>query len=211
VAGVVRLILVRHGQSEGNASGVIQGRLDFGLSPLGEAQARATAERLAKERVDRMITSPLARAADTARLIAEPHGLVVEPEPALLEYDVGIVSGLTGAQIRERYPEVLTAHARGERPKYPGEEGREGFIVRVTAFLETLRHSNETTIAVAHGGVISAACSLVLGIDAFRPGVFHSWNCSITELTTDRAGRFVIQRQNDTCHLEGLLTTADRG
>lgn len=207
----MRLILVRHGQSEGNASGVIQGRLDFGLSPLGEVQARATSERLAGERIDRIITSPLARAAETARLIAEPHGLVVDPEPALLEYDVGLVSGLTGAEIRERYPEVRAAHARGERPKFPGEEDRDRFVVRISALLETLRESKQTTIAVAHGGVISAACSMVLGIDAYRPGVFHAWNCSITELVTDNAGRFVIQRQNDTCHLEGLLTMADRG
>jgi broad specificity phosphatase PhoE len=207
----VRLIFVRHGQSEGNASGIIQGRLDYGLSELGQEQAKATAARLAGERIDRIITSPLARAADTARLIADPHGLVVEPEPALLEYDVGVVSGLTGAQIRERYPEARAAHARGRRPTFPGEEGREGFIARVSAFLETLRESKQTTIAVAHGGVISATCSMVLGIDLFRPGVFHSWNCSITEFVTDRSGRFVIQRQNDTCHLEGLLTTADRG
>lgn len=207
----MRLILVRHGQSEGNADGVVQGRLDFGLSALGEEQAKATAIRLSTERVDRMLTSPLARAARTADVIAEPHGLVVHPEPALMEYDVGHISGLTGVQIREQYPEIPAAYGRGERPKFPGEEGRDVFAARINAVLETLRESPDTVVAVAHGGVISALCSIVLGLDPARPGVFEVWNCSITELVTDRSGRIVLQRQNDTCHLNGLLTAADRG
>ncbi len=208
-----RLILVRHGQSEGNASGVIQGRLDFGLSSLGERQAAETARRLREEKVDRILSSPLRRAAQTAELIAEPHGLVVEPEPALLEYDIGAVSGLTSAQIRERHPEISAAYARGERPRFPGEEGREAFTARLGAVLDVIgsRSSEMTVVAVAHGGVVNAICALVLGVDMRRPGVFQVANCSLTELITDRSGRFVLRRQNDVCHLSGLVTEADRG
>lgn len=207
----MRLLLIRHGQSEGNASGVIQGHLDFGLSALGERQARATAERLAGIKIDRIVTSPLTRAAETARIIAGERGVTVTPEPALMEYNVGEISGLTGPEIRERFPEVTAAYARGERPVFPGEEGRDIFHARLGAVLEDLRGKDETVVAVAHGGVVSAYCYMVLGMDLQRRGMFQVWNCSITEVVTDRVGRLVLVRQNDACHLEGIETAADRG
>jgi broad specificity phosphatase PhoE len=207
----MRLILVRHGQSEGNASGIVQGHLDFDLTDLGRQQALATAERLRHEKVDRIIASPLKRAFNTAVMIAAPHGVEIEPEPALVEYNLGEVSGLTGAQIRERYPEVREAYARGERPRFPGEEGREAFAVRVRTVLDAWAESKQTVVAVAHGGVITALCYAVAGLNPRRPGLFEIANCAITEIVLDRGGRRAIARHNDTCHLEGLLTRLDRG
>ena len=207
----MRLILVRHGESEGNARGVLQGHTDFGLSALGEEQARATAERLARESVDRIISSPLRRAAETAAMIAERLGLLVEPEPGLMEYDIGVASGLTGAELRERHPQIMEAYARGERPQFEGEEGRDVFEARLLLVLESLRLREETVVAVAHGGVVSALCASIVGIDGRRPGIFQSANCSITELITDRGGQVVIRQHNDTCHLSTMVTTVDRG
>lgn len=189
----------------------MQGRLDFGLSLLGQEQAKATAVRLSAMRIDRIVTSPLARAAETARSIAEPHSIAIEPEPGLLEYDPGPVSGLTGEQIREMHPEIMAAYARGERPKFPGEEGRDVFSRRIAAVIEGLRANEKTIVAVAHGGVVSAICSMVLGIEQHRPGVFQVANCSLTELGTDRAGHLVLHSHNDTCHLDGIVTVDDRG
>jgi alpha-ribazole phosphatase/probable phosphoglycerate mutase len=71
-----------------------------------------------------VIASPLKRALNTAFVIAAPHRLEVEPVPALMEYNLGEVSGLTGAEIRERFPEIGQAYARGVRPAFPGEEGQ---------------------------------------------------------------------------------------
>jgi len=197
----VRLLLIRHGQSEGNAQGVLQGRLDFGLSELGRIQAVATAERLAAERFDRLVSSPLRRAHETAETLAAATGLAVEPEPGLMEYDLGEVSGLSGAEMRARYPDIAAAYARRERPRFPGEEGRDVFNARVRAAFEALRDSGQDVVAVAHGGVISAICYAILGIDQGRPGLVEVANCSITEIVPDRTGRAVICRHNDTCHL----------
>jgi len=185
--------------------------MDFGLSALGQQQAQATAERLAGEHVDRVITSPLRRASETAEVIAHRLGLAVEPEPGLMEYDIGAASGLTGAEIRERHPQVIEAYARGERPQFPGEEGRDVFQERILAVLEALKPRNETVVAVAHGGVVSALCAAVVGIDGRRPGIFQAANCSITEMFTDRLGQVVIRYHNETCHLSGLVTAIDRG
>jgi broad specificity phosphatase PhoE len=182
----MRLILVRHGQSEGNASGVIQGHRDYGLSALGKRQARATAERLNSMPMDRILASPLARAAETARIIAGERGIEVEVEASLLEYDIGEASGLTGPEIRERFPEVSAAFGRGERPVFPGEEGRDVFHGRLGTLLARLRDRDETVVAVAHGGVVAAYCYMVLGLDVNRRGLFQVWNCSITESASDR-------------------------
>ncbi len=207
----MKLILVRHGQSEGNASGIVQGHLDFDLTDLGRQQALATAERFSSEKIDRVIASPLKRAFYTALSIAAPHGLGVEAEPALMEYDLGEVSGLTGAQIRERFPEARESYAVGIRPTFPGEEGRDLFMARVGRVLNEWATSDQTMVAVAHGGVITALCYAVAGIETRRPGLFEIANCGVTEVVVDRAGRKVIGRHNDTCHLEGLLMRVDRG
>jgi broad specificity phosphatase PhoE len=207
----MRLIFIRHGQSEGNAAGIIQGHSDFALTDLGCIQANATAEKLAREKIDRIATSPLLRAVQTAETVASALALPVESDPALREYDMGEASGLTGPELRQRFPHVLEAYSRGERATFPGEEGRDKFAVRIGAFLERVRESDETVVAVAHGGVISAVCYEILGIDTRRRGMFQVANCSITEFVTDRSGRLMLARHNDTCHLEGILTEADRG
>lgn len=207
----MRLIVVRHGESEGNAAGIVQGSLDFGLTELGLRQAEATAERLRREKVARVLSSPLKRALQTAEALALGTGLEVEAEEGLREYDIGAVSGLTPLQIRERYPEVAAAYARGERPLFPGEEGREPFHLRVRCVLESLREAEGTVVAVAHGGVVGAICAIAAGIPSTRRGLFEAANCSISELVRDRTGRLVILRSNDVCHLDGLVTRADRG
>lgn len=204
----MRLILVRHGESEGNASGVLQGRLDFGLTPLGVRQSLAVARRLSGvETPDRLLSSPLKRAVDTAAVIASGTGLDVQLDAHLAEYDVGEVSGLTAVEIRARFPEIIEAYRRGDRPAFPGEEGREAFACRVSSVLSEWEDAGETVVAVAHGGVIGALCGLVLGLDLHRPGVLEVANCSLTEIVRDPRGRLVLARSNDTCHLEDVADT----
>ena len=209
----MRLILVRHGESEANARGIIQGRLDFGLSELGRIQAQRVAERLQQEKIARLVTSPLLRAAQTADVIGVVRGMVPTVEPALVEYDAGEISGLTGEEIRQRHPEVLATYARGERPRFGGEEGRDLFAARLADVLARLTSGpdGETTVAVAHGGVVGAICHLLLGLDLNRPGIFQVANCSLTVIGRERSGRLAIRTHNDICHLAGILTTPDRG
>lgn len=207
----MRLILVRHGESLGNAAGVLQGRMDYGLSMLGERQAELTAERLRSSGADRVLSSPLLRASTTAAVIANTLGVELELEPDLAEYDIGEGAGLTPSELRAKFPDMLTARSAGGRFLFPGEEGRDVFHARLRAALERMGAFKGSTIAVAHGGVISAVCHMVVGLDLHRPGAFMVGNCSLTEITKDRAGRLVIAKHNDVCHLEGIETMIDRG
>lgn len=190
---------------------MLQGRLDFGLSERGLVQAKLTAERLRGEAALRVVSSPLKRASQTAAFVAEALGLDLQLEPNLAEYDIGAGAGMTAPQLRERFPEMVEARLRGERFLFPGEEGRDQFHSRLADALTRLREMEGTTIAVAHGGVISAFCHLVVGLDLNRPGAFQVGNCSLTEIVTDRGGRLVLAGHNDMCHLEGIETTVDRG
>jgi len=206
----MRLLLVRHGESEGNANRVFQGRTDYGLTPLGRLQAERTAEALRGAGVTALVTSPLRRAAETAAIIGTGLGLEARVDEALLEYDVGALSGLSIGEVRERFPALVEAwRVSGTRPPLPGEEGRELFYSRVSSFIHGIEWRSEgTTVAVAHGGVINAACHVVLGVefaDFFTTlRTFAAANCALTEIRCDPAGRLVLARHNDDCHLEGL-------
>lgn len=204
---MTRILLVRHGQSEGNAGGIIQGRTDFGLTDLGRRQAELTALHIAGFQPMRVLSSPLQRAWQTAEPIAAVLRLPVEAEPDLQEFDVGEIGGLTGQQARERFPNLaeLWPHA------LPGSESREAFNRRIRDALTRMLDMDAVVVAVAHGGVVSGICYAVLGIDPRRRGLIETANCAITEIIRDRGGRLVLSRVNDTCHLESLVTVADRG
>ncbi|MEP7216617.1 MAG: histidine phosphatase family protein, partial [Anaerolineaceae bacterium] len=101
----------------------------------------------------------------------------------------------------------------GERPRFVGEEGRDRFAARLADVLSRLTDGpdGETTVAVAHGGVVSTVCHLLLGLDLNRPGIFQVANCSLTVIGRGPAGRLAIRTHNDVCHLPGIVTTPDRG
>ena len=100
-----RILLVRHGETDWNASGRIQGHSDTPLNAAGRQQAQRAAQRLAPEPVRALYSSDLARAFETATIIGEPLGLTVVTSPRLRERQYGAWEGLTSAEIQARYPE----------------------------------------------------------------------------------------------------------
>ncbi|MGH2760212.1 MAG: histidine phosphatase family protein, partial [Actinomycetota bacterium] len=111
---MTRLLLIRHAESQWNAQGRWQGLADPELSERGRAQALAAASRLAGT-VERIVASDLRRAAETADIIGDTLGLgPVERRAELREIDVGRWSGLTRAEIEERWPDGIARWNRGE-------------------------------------------------------------------------------------------------
>jgi glucosyl-3-phosphoglycerate phosphatase len=170
---VNRLLLIRHGQSTWNAEQRWQGHADPPLSPLGEQQAREAGRRLKDEAgpVSTIVASDLGRAHTTARLLAgelglDPEGIVLEP--GLRERDVGDWSGLTRAEIEERWPGKIEAWRNGDNSAIPGGEG--DITPRIAPVVERLAaEANGTTIAVTHGGVVHAV-ERYLEIELVRTG-----------------------------------------
>lgn len=145
-----RILLVRHGQSEWNAAGRWQGQADPVLTDLGRQQAREASRALGQ--VDAVISSPLARARETAEIIAGELGIgpVIELDQ-LIERDAGAWSGLTRDEIEAAFPGDLAA---GRRP--PGWEPDESVRQRALGALDAIVASfgAAEVLCVTHGGVI---------------------------------------------------------
>jgi broad specificity phosphatase PhoE len=152
---VTRILLLRHGQSTWNADGRWQGRADPPLSVLGQAQASTAAAAGLLDELGTAVTSDLARARQTAEIIAAARGWEAPHVLAgLRERDVGEFTGYTRAEIEARWPGLL------DHPPLdpPGAESRAAVLTRAAASLHRIAelHPGRTVLAVTHGGVIRA-------------------------------------------------------
>jgi broad specificity phosphatase PhoE len=162
---VTTLLLVRHGETDWNREGRWQGHSDTALNEEGRRQARELAEQLAG--VDVVYSSDLARAQETAEIVAERHGLEVRPDPRLRERGFGAWEGLSSAEIERDFTE---AHARWKSGEGFGAEDAEPFdtfAARIHAFLEDVlrKHPSENVLVIAHGGSIRVIHALATGLD----------------------------------------------
>lgn len=166
------LLLIRHGQSTWNATDRWQGHADPPLSELGRAQAEHAAGKLAGAGLASVVSSDLARARQTAEILAGALGLgPVAIDPLLRERDVGEWEGLTRAEIEVRFPDLLAAWTDGLLDAPPGGESHDTMARRATAALTALaagRGAGERVLVVTHGGLIRAL-DASLGRDATRP------------------------------------------
>lgn len=210
IASVMRLLLVRHAESEWNAAGRLQGQADPPLSELGRHQAARVAARLADEEITAIVSSDLARAAATARMLGEVVGLPIEERRGLREVDLGSWTGVDKAELRRASGH---AWARWRRDGVEGWEGGERYgeaMRRIAGEIAVLfeRFAAETVVAVTHGGSIRLATCRLLGMRAGHLGRIASiGNTSITEFHVQADGSGRLERLNDIAHL--LAPTSD--
>ena len=193
------LILVRHGESEGNARGVITGSLDLGLTERGREQARLVGARLASERVGAIYASTLRRASNTGVAIAEHHGTGVQELAGLDEYCYGEAQGLSWPQIAEKYDLTTSDWGRGV---VPGEEGHPSFRQRVAETVDELRvrHREDVAVVACHGGTIIQTLAHLFDLPVHTSPRTRITNCSLTVIE-HRGGRDEVVTVNDACHL----------
>lgn len=158
------LLLVRHGETDWNASGRLQGHTDRPLNEYGRRQAAALAERLAGDGVAALYTSDLSRAKETAEIVAARLRLPVTVDPGLRERDWGTWEGLTPA-------ERDTVEFRGET----AEEHRERMMRSVLRIAEL--HPEERVVVVTHGGSMRRVQAAVLGVALPVVANCETWAC----------------------------------
>ena len=153
---MTRILLARHGETDWNRVGRWQGQADPPLNDAGRGQAAELAERLAGDGIGAIYSSDLVRASQTARVVADRLGLAVVEDQGLREIDVGSWSGLTRAEVEQRFPEGYARWLGGEL----GHDGetREELTERVVGAVERIAagHPSETILVVTHGGAIRA-------------------------------------------------------
>jgi broad specificity phosphatase PhoE len=199
------LLLIRHGQSVGNAADRIQGINDEPLTDLGRRQARVLANRLQRCELAGLYSSPLLRARETADIIGAVHELAVVLKEGLQEYNPGVVTGLCWEEVQAQYPEIAKRWAEDSwHVPIPGEEGVDVFLSRVLSTMDEIvaRHDQKDTIVVvSHGGTLSAYLSGLIGLDFRRRQPWVFGNASLSEVVLGGV-RPRIALLNDTCHLD---------
>jgi len=179
---VSQVVFVRHGQTDANAAGLLLGRTDPDLNGAGIAQAAAVAARVAALGPERILTSPLARCAQTAAAIAAACGIAaVETEPRLIEVDYGEYDGLPFSEL----PRDLVVRWRTDADFAPpgGESLAEvgervaGFATEVLADL-----GRAPVVAVSHVSPIKAAVCWALGLPDLAAWRFRLDNATMTRL-----------------------------
>ena len=199
------MLLVRHGETEWNASGRMQGQTDVPLSPRGVEQAKALAARLTGTRFTRIVSSDLVRARATADLIGAAAGIAVETDVRLQEDHMGEWQGLTFAQATVRDPELARRFAaRDPDAAPPGGESRGTLAARSLAALDAIAAPGVLgpLLLVTHGGVIMSIVYGVLGLPVDSLRRFLLPNTAITTLIS-RRGTWFVRTLSDASHLSG--------
>ena len=201
------LYIVRHGATDWNQSGRIQGHMDIPLNEVGRAQARRAGFRLATVDATVLYSSDLLRAYETAQIIGQDRGLCVLQKPGLREINFGVWQGLSSPQIRERDPEVYAARRANPYDVAPAEaETWRQFYDRAVQTMQEILAMTEAQrlIVVTHSGVCTVLGLRALGLDCTGKRTFESHNCGIhTIVVQGEAWRAVAF--NDITHLTSAV------
>jgi probable phosphoglycerate mutase len=204
------VVIIRHGQSQGNAEGRFGGHTDTPHSPRGRKQAQATAKALASEKFSAIYSSDLPRAIETASPLSQLTGVSLITTDALRERSVGVMEGLTFEEAAEQHPEQYQAllHRDFEHVLAGGESYRQT-LDRASRLLDEAieQHKGGRIALFAHTGTI---CILILhlmgALDApdLKPVWIATANCGIARFDLRDDGFVRVLTLNDTRHLHGI-------
>ena len=212
-----RILLIRHGQSEGNAARRFGGHTPTPLSALGHRQAETTAHALAAtESVTAIYSSDLLRAVETAAPLARALDLEINETDAFRERSVGHMEGLTFEEAAQKFPEEYAALLRRDFDHVlSGGESYRQLLDRAARELDRAVAANSGgTIAVfSHTGTICIIVLHLMGaLDAstLRPVWLGTANCGIARIQLRTDGFLRVDAINDTRHLASLRQEPDR-
>lgn len=165
---MANVILWRHGQTDYNAAGKLQGQVDIPLNATGISQATQAAAVLSGVRPSVVITSDLSRAADTAKYLAELTGVETIVDTRLRERSFGDWEGLTRQDIQQRWPDEYEVWRHGGHPQGVNAESRGDLGARIAQAVDEWAGEfeiSDTVVFVGHGAAISSGITTLLGQD----------------------------------------------
>jgi broad specificity phosphatase PhoE len=193
IHGTADFYFIRHGESEANREGIMQGRIHSRLTEAGREQAREAGGWFREKSLDLILTSPLARAAETAAIISDRTGLPAEAVEDLTEIDTGIFTGLSFAQARERYPEAWNTFQRESWEGVPKAEKISELLVRAEAIwarlVAAVGQGRRTVLCVTHSGILQWIIRSTFGSRSWMPLFSASGNCCVSHLRVANAER----------------------
>jgi len=190
---MLRLLFVRHGETDWNRDRRIMGREEVGLNETGRFQSLALQQALAGFSFDALFSSPILRARETAQILLEGRPLNPIWEERLVEVDYGQWVGKTFAEVRD-VPGYVPYFKRLETPVAPGGETLFQVRDRMLAFLEEIKkkHPDQVVLAVSHADTIKCVLMAILQIPFENIWRFRIDNVSVSLFESDMAGDRVI-------------------
>ncbi len=200
-----QLLLVRHGQTDWNLRGLVQGQTDEPLDDQGRGQARRLGQRLAGLGLTALHSSDLSRAAETAALVGQATGLAPQLSAAWRELNLGAAEGRPRAEALGDHADMASAAALSQGPLATGAETWEQVQDRVLPALDQLlaAHPGERVLLVGHGGSLKVLLSHLLGLRrAMVPRLSVGGNTGLS-IVEFHQGEPRLVLLNDQSHLAG--------
>jgi broad specificity phosphatase PhoE len=174
------LTLLRHGESEGNSAGVLQGQSDYPLTTAGHNQAQQLAShwKSSEMHFDLIISSPLQRALQTAEIISDYLKSPIEIDQAWKERDFGRLQNTNMQELNQHTPPVDFFHPF-EQIGGNGESQLDLYLRAAQALQNILRRPAGSYLVVSHGGILNKALYVILGITPqghYNSPIFHFGN-----------------------------------
>ncbi|RDU23027.1 histidine phosphatase family protein [Anaerosacchariphilus polymeriproducens] len=200
----MRLYLVRHGETDWNKKGLIQGSSDIPLNEYGRELARITAKALRDIKFDKVYASPYIRAYETAQILCEHHKIPIIKDSRIKEFNFGNYEGKSIEILRtdKRYTEFWKCFSNPE--EYVAKDGAEtydAFLIRIKSFIDEIiipnQNDSDNILVAAHGAVIRGFLYYIKKESLKNLWNTHQKNCSVN----------IIDVRNDTFTLmeEGKL------
>lgn len=202
-----RLCIVRHGETAWNAEHRVQGQLDVPLNATGEAQARAAAKVLSREKFDAIYSSDLSRARQTAAPTADALSMEILLDKDLRERHYGIFERLTYAEVKENFPQDYARfHARDPDYDFRTGESLRDFSARSIAVVSKIAKECEgkSILVFTHGGVLDYLYRFITGLSLSAERDFGIPNAGLNRVELE-GDRWQICAWADVAHLDSAL------
>ena len=203
---MTQIILVRHGRTPWNKDKIFRGTVDIPLDEVGKQEASLAGEWLKGETIQAAYASPLSRAMDTARAIAQHHGVSVQELPGLIDINYGDWQGVPLAEVKVKYVDLYRQwETAPQTVRFPNGETLDEVRARALAAVDEVMTLNpdKTILLAAHRAVNKVLISAFLGIDNS-----HYWRIGQDTTAINRfagvGNTWHIQLVNDTCHLRSM-------
>ena len=203
---MMRIFLIRHGETEWNRQNRLQGNSDTHLSPEGFHQAITLAEHAPFQHVDAIYSSDLTRAVETAKIIAERFNLTVKIMPELRETDYGDWEGRFIRDLAAESPKAFGRFFTDPERCHPphGETFLECQARVMIGMIEIIaNHDNQNVIVVTHGAAIRLILGAALDMPIHKMWAIAQFNMALNVLRVDD-GEFTVELMNSTEHLHHI-------
>lgn len=174
----MRVLIIRHGQTDWNKQRLLQGTKDIPLNELGISQAAEARKALKKEKIDVVFCSPLIRTRQTAEVILKGRDVPVIYDERIVERRFGVAEGRSTAEI-----DFNATWVPGQPPMYEGMETFEMLLERISGFFDDIyeKYKDKTVLVVTHGGVSIVCGYYFCGPPKTDRNEYFCKNCVVKE------------------------------